>query len=146
MQVIPTASTSTAFVASSTQHVASSSTSRRSSRSPSSGSSTSTHSLTHLKPSPSPLRRLAAEKQASTSFSSSTSYPSLHAKALPAHPVAQSSAAEVLAQVAGPQSAKIQRQKQAALDSQMKALYEAEYREEVLEYMYEMEVSYLPSS
>lgn len=141
MQVASSASTSNGFVASNNS-AASASVSRLSPRSGSANSSTSASVSTHLVPSPSPLRQLASEQQASTSYRTSSSYSSLHTEALPAYPGISSSAsnAQPVATAAAHYS-KLQKQKQAALDSQMKALYEAEYREEVLEYMYEMEVS-----
>lgn len=148
MQVAPTASTSSAFVASHQYATAStSSTSRRSSRSPSSDSSRSSRSQSHLVPSPSPLRRLASQQHASSSFPSSSSRPVVHTTSLPAYSQAVSVApnAGALALAAAAQASRLQKEKQAAVDSQMKALYEAEYREEVLEYMYEMEVSRPPS-
>lgn len=37
--------------------------------------------------------------------------------------------------------AQAKKQKEVALEREMKGLYELEYREEVLQYMYEMEVS-----
>lgn len=139
----PTASTSTAAYASAQRYVASASNSRRSSRSPSGESATSQHPYTRARPSASPTHRLVSEQRASSSIPSS---PARHKQPAIAYNDVQ--AASLGAQAGGvldmppaSHSTKLQKQKQAALDSQMQALYESEYRENVLEYMYEMEVS-----
>lgn len=141
MQVNPTASSSTAF-AGSHQFAASALNAHRSSRSPSAASARSSQSYTRPAHSPSPLRRLVSEQQPSSSnLSSSPRSSSSHAKAAKQYNALPQAAVAASFSQAAAQAAKLQKQKEAALDSQMQALYEAEYREDVLEYMYEMEVS-----
>lgn len=92
------------------------------------------------------LRRLATDNRiaAQTSSAHTSQMHSSHNLVLP-HlqplPPSASASSPRSVQAAAAAQARVQRQKQAAIDSQMKALYESEYREEVLGYMCEMEVS-----